>query len=126
MRDALSIMDKMVSFSDGKITYADTLEHLNILDEGYYFKLLAAIRDQQLAEALLIYDEINRKAILASDAWCSISTLCSSCLVAMVLATQSRQGTQRAGRDLLCGRRVAQVGEQAGLAELGRRSSAHL
>jgi len=61
MRDALSLMDKMVSFSDGKLTYADTLENLNILDAGYYFKLLTAIRDQQLAEALLIYDEINRK-----------------------------------------------------------------
>jgi DNA polymerase-3 subunit gamma/tau len=61
MRDALSIMDKMVSFSDGKLTYKDTLEHLNILDEGYYFKLLRAIREQQLSEALLIFDEINRK-----------------------------------------------------------------
>ena len=61
MRDALSIMDKMVSFSDGKLTYRDTLEHLNILDDGYYFKLLDAIRDQKLSDALLIYDEINRK-----------------------------------------------------------------
>jgi DNA polymerase III subunit gamma/tau len=61
MRDALSLMDKMVSFSDGKLTYADTLENLNILDAGYYFKLLTAIRNQQLGEALLIYDEINRK-----------------------------------------------------------------
>jgi len=61
MRDALSIMDKLVSFSDGKITYADTLENLNILDDGYYFKLLKAIREQELAEALLIFDEINRK-----------------------------------------------------------------
>ena len=43
------------------LTYADTLEHLNILDDGYYFKLLDAVRDQQLSEALLIYDEINRK-----------------------------------------------------------------
>jgi DNA polymerase-3 subunit gamma/tau len=61
MRDALSIMDKMVSFSDGKLTYADTLEHLNILDEGYYFTLLTAVREQQLSGALLIFDEINRK-----------------------------------------------------------------
>jgi DNA polymerase III subunit gamma/tau len=61
MRDALSIMDKLVSFSDGKITYADTLENLNILDDGYYFKLLTSILGQQLAEALLIFDEINRK-----------------------------------------------------------------
>jgi DNA polymerase III subunit gamma/tau len=61
MRDALSIMDKMVSFSDGKLTYADTLENLNILDDTYYFKLLSALRDQQLSDALLIFDEINRK-----------------------------------------------------------------
>jgi DNA polymerase III subunit gamma/tau len=61
MRDALSIMDKMVSFSDGKLTYKDALEHLNILDAGYYFKLLSAIRGQKLSDALLIYDEINRK-----------------------------------------------------------------
>jgi len=54
-------MDKMVSFSDGKLTYADTLENLNILDAGYYFKLLETLRNQQLAESLLIYDEINRK-----------------------------------------------------------------
>ncbi len=61
MRDALSIMDKMVSFSDGKLNYQDTLEHLNILDAVYYFKLLTAIREQKLSDALLIFDEINRK-----------------------------------------------------------------
>jgi DNA polymerase-3 subunit gamma/tau len=61
MRDALSIMDKMASFSNGKITYQDALEHLNILDAVYYFKLMDAIRGQNLANALLIYDEINRK-----------------------------------------------------------------
>lgn len=61
MRDALSLMDKMVSFSNGKLTYADTLENLNILDAGYYFQLLETLRNQQLAESLLIFDEINRK-----------------------------------------------------------------
>jgi DNA polymerase-3 subunit gamma/tau len=61
MRDALSLMDKLVSFSDGRLTYSDALEQLNMLDAGYYFKLLEAIRGQRLADALLIYDEINRK-----------------------------------------------------------------
>ncbi len=61
MRDALSLMDRMVSFSDGKLSYTDTLDHLNILDAGYYFKMLTALREQQLSDALLIYDEINRK-----------------------------------------------------------------
>src|SRR5882672_3705734 len=61
MRDALSIMDKMVSFSDGKLTYADTLENLNILDAGYYFKLLDCMLKQDLAGAMLLYDDINQK-----------------------------------------------------------------
>ena len=43
MRDALSMLDKMVSFTNGKLTYSNTLEHLNILDADYYFKLIDAI-----------------------------------------------------------------------------------
>ncbi len=61
MRDALSILDKIVSFTDGRLDYANTLEHLNILDEDYYFRLLEQMQQQQLPEALLLFDEINRK-----------------------------------------------------------------
>ncbi len=61
MRDALSILDKIVSFSSGKLTYSNTLEHLNILDEDYYFKLLDFMQQEQLSDAMLLYDEINRK-----------------------------------------------------------------
>jgi DNA polymerase-3 subunit gamma/tau len=61
MRDALSILDKIVSFTGGSLTYNNTLEHLNILDEDYYFKLLDMLYNQDLAGALLLFDEINRK-----------------------------------------------------------------
>lgn len=61
MRDALSILDKIVSFSNGALNYSNTLEHLNILDEDYYFKLLDCMMQQQLSDAMLLYDEINRK-----------------------------------------------------------------
>ena len=61
MRDALSILDKIVSFTGGKLDYANTLEHLNILDEDYYFKLLEQMQQQLLAESLLLFDEINQK-----------------------------------------------------------------
>ena len=61
MRDALSIMDKIVSFTGGELNYTNTLEHLNILDADYYFKLLDAMLQQDLAGALLLYDGINRK-----------------------------------------------------------------
>jgi DNA polymerase-3 subunit gamma/tau len=61
MRDALSIMDKIVSFTNGELNYANTLEHLNILDADYYFKLLDCMLQQDLAGAMLLYDDINRK-----------------------------------------------------------------
>lgn len=61
MRDALSIMDKIVSFSNGEISYNSTLEHLNILDEDYYFRLMDYMQQQDLASAMLLFDDINRK-----------------------------------------------------------------
>lgn len=61
MRDSLSILDKIVSFTNGELTYANTLEHLNILDEDYYFKLLDSMQQQDLPGALLLFDDINRK-----------------------------------------------------------------
>ena len=61
MRDALSILDKIVSFSNGELNYANTLEHLNILDEAYFFKLLDYLVKQDLTSAMLLYDEINQK-----------------------------------------------------------------
>ncbi len=61
MRDALSILDKIVSFTNGEVTYQNTLEHLNILDEEYYFKLMDQLLKQDLAGAMLLYDDINRK-----------------------------------------------------------------
>jgi DNA polymerase-3 subunit gamma/tau len=61
MRDSLSILDKIVSFTNGNLTYQNTLEHLNILDEDYYFKLLETQLSQDMAGSILLYDEINRK-----------------------------------------------------------------
>jgi len=61
MRDALSILDKIVSFANGELNYANTLEHLNILDADCYFKLLDCMQQQDLSGAMLLYDDINRK-----------------------------------------------------------------
>ena len=61
MRDALSILDKIVSFTNGEATYAHTLEHLNILDADYYFRLMQCMHDQDLAGVMLLFDDIIRK-----------------------------------------------------------------
>jgi DNA polymerase III subunit gamma/tau len=61
LRDALSILDKIVSFTNGQLTYTNTLEHLNILDEDYYFRFMEAIQKESISDTILLYDEINRK-----------------------------------------------------------------
>jgi DNA polymerase-3 subunit gamma/tau len=37
------------------------LEHLNILDEDYFFRFIENLTQQKLADALLLHDEINQK-----------------------------------------------------------------
>jgi DNA polymerase-3 subunit gamma/tau len=61
MRDALSILDKIVSFTNSVLTYGNTLEHLNILDEDYFFKIFDMFQEQDLPGVLTIYDEIDKK-----------------------------------------------------------------
>ena len=62
LRDALSIFDLIVTFStDKKITYQNTIEHLHILDYDYYFRVTDALREENLAQVLLIFDEILNK-----------------------------------------------------------------
>lgn len=62
LRDALSIFDLITTFSaDGKITYQSVISNLHILDYDYYFKLTDYLLNQQMAEALMLFDEILSK-----------------------------------------------------------------
>lgn len=61
MRDALSIFDQVAASSMGNVTYASTIENLNILDFEYYNKLVDAFLSGNVPQALLIYKEIREK-----------------------------------------------------------------
>lgn len=61
MRDALSLLDKIVSFTGGQVNYPNTIEHLNLLDEDQYFKMLDALVKQDISGALLQYDAIHAR-----------------------------------------------------------------
>ena len=61
MRDALSIFDQVAASTQGNITYAATIENLNVLDQSYYNRLLYAFVAQDIAQALLIYKEIRNQ-----------------------------------------------------------------
>lgn len=59
MRDALSIFDLIVTFSsDNKVTYQNTIKNLHILDYDYYFKVGDCFEKEDMAGALLLFDEI--------------------------------------------------------------------
>jgi DNA polymerase III subunit gamma/tau len=61
MRDALSIFDQMVSFSEKKITYQDVIRSLNVLDYDYYFKLTDMFLEANISGSLLVFNEILQK-----------------------------------------------------------------
>ncbi len=58
MRDALSLFDQIVSFTESNITYQRVIENLNVLDYEYFFKLTDCFLEGNITESLMIYDEI--------------------------------------------------------------------
>ncbi|WP_374163162.1 DNA polymerase III subunit gamma/tau [Arcticibacter sp. MXS-1] len=58
LRDALSMFDQIVSFSNRNVTYKAVIDNLNILDYDYYFRITDSLLDEDVANTLLIFDEI--------------------------------------------------------------------
>ena len=61
MRDALSIFDQVVSFSNGEVTYRRVIENLNVLDYEYYFRMTDYLLGNKVADAMLLLNEILNK-----------------------------------------------------------------
>lgn len=58
MRDSLSIFDQLVNFTGANLTYKSVIDNLNILDYDYYFKVTNYLLGGDIANTLLIYNEI--------------------------------------------------------------------
>ncbi|MDL2289885.1 DNA polymerase III subunit gamma/tau [Paludibacteraceae bacterium OttesenSCG-928-F17] len=87
MRDALSIFDQIVSYSGNNITYQHVIENLNVLDYEYYFKLVDALLENKVSEALLIFDEILNKGFDAHHFITGLSSHIRDILVSKDLQT---------------------------------------
>jgi DNA polymerase III subunit gamma/tau len=61
LRDALSIFDRMVSGTSGKITYEQVIQNLNVLDYHYYFQVVDALIAGDHAEAIRLLEDILYK-----------------------------------------------------------------
>ena len=58
LRDSLSLFDRLVTSSDGKLIYTEVIKHLNILDYDYYFKVTASLFENNISQLFLIFNEI--------------------------------------------------------------------
>ena len=60
-RDALSIFDRLVNFTDGNITKELAYKNLNILDHDTYFKATDLILKNDITSCLLLFNDIINK-----------------------------------------------------------------
>lgn len=60
MRDALSLLDQCISFSDKRIEYSDALDLLGIANSDILFTMIDNIREKKLEEALDALETINQ------------------------------------------------------------------
>lgn len=61
MRDALSIFDQVASFTHNNITYAQTIEHLNVIDTENYLQMTDLLVNQNIPQSLVLLDNIIGK-----------------------------------------------------------------
>jgi DNA polymerase-3 subunit gamma/tau len=61
LRDALSIFDRIVAYSGQHVKYEDVILNLNVLDYDYYFRVVDALLVEDLAQVMLLFDEILDK-----------------------------------------------------------------
>ena len=58
LRDALSIFDRIVTFSGNTVTYKDAVENLNILDYEYYFRATELCLAGDISGSMLLFNEV--------------------------------------------------------------------
>jgi DNA polymerase-3 subunit gamma/tau len=61
LRDALSIFDRVVSFSGKKLTREAVTENLNVLDYTYYFEMTDLLLQNDIPKVLVSFDTILAK-----------------------------------------------------------------
>jgi len=89
MRDALSIFDQVVSFTQGNITYQSVIENLNVLDYEYYFRLTDYFLDNKVSESLLLFNDVLNHGFDGSHFITGLSSHFRDLLVASDASTLS-------------------------------------
>lgn len=89
MRDALSIFDQMVSFTEGKLTYENVSKNLNVLNIEYYFQFVQHLVACEIPPALLLLNEVLQKGYEGGNFISGLTTHLRNLLVARDASTLS-------------------------------------
>jgi DNA polymerase-3 subunit gamma/tau len=82
LRDALSMFDQIVSYTNKNLTYKAVIDNLNILDYDYYFRLTEDLNGADVSKALILFDEILNNGFDGNNFINGLSTHLRNLLVA--------------------------------------------
>ena len=87
LRDALSTFDQLVNFTQGNLTRVLCNENLNLLDSEYYFRLVDFFRQGDIANSLLLYQDVIDKGFEGQHFITGLSEHLRNLMVALDPAT---------------------------------------
>ena len=119
LRDALSIFDQLVTFSNKNLTYQAVISTLNVLDSDYYFKATNFLLGKNIPDSLMLLNEVLAKGfdehnfILGLGEHFRNLLLCKNAITTTILETSEKnktlylEQTAKCSDDfLLCGLQV--------------------
>jgi len=99
LRDALSLFDQLVSYTQGNLTRQLCNENLNLLDYEYYFRLVDYFRAGDISNSLLLYQEVIGKGFDGLHFLTGLSEHLRNLMVALDPATHRLMEVSDAARE---------------------------
>jgi len=97
LRDALSIFDRIASYSGSSISYQDVIDNLRVLDYDYYFRTVDLILADDKAGLFTIFDEILENGF---DGHIYINGLAAHCRDLLVCQNPSTLKLLEVGKEI--------------------------
>lgn len=82
LRDALSMFDQIVSYTNKNLTYKSVIDNLNILDYDYYFQLTDFLTSANVSQTLILFDDVLNNGFDGNNFINGLSTHLRNLLVA--------------------------------------------
>lgn len=93
MRDALSLIDQAISYSDERVTTEDVLAVTGSVSQQYLGNLVECIRENDVSRALRIIDEMMGKGKIQFVLWRISFTIIVICFISNFTTTGTYVGT---------------------------------